>query len=211
MDARERNNASRHMTFKRLKRWMLPAAGGMLGAVVGPLLFGGPPAIVAGAGLGATTGIALAWLLSDDSLSATWQRVAHMLVRIAFVLIVVTVIYGLVAGALTVVLYRPEVNWETYNRLYQIQGLGMLFVWILSLPALLTGVWYGSRRRWPQAGPWFLVFFGPVLLFVAGDGLTPHMEIPWHQVVHSLFGTLPLTVLYALALRKWNPAIVRFG
>ncbi len=198
------------MVFEKLKWWVLAPAGGILGAILGPISFGGPPAAVAGAGLGAFTGIALAWLLSNESLSATWEQTAHTLARIAFVLVVVTVIYGLVAGTLTVVLYRPEADQESYNRLYQVQGLGMLFVWILSLPALLTGVWYTVRRRWSQATPWFLVFFGPVLVFVLGDGLTPHLEIPWHQLIHTLFGALPLAVLYTFALRKWNPAIVRF-
>lgn len=196
------------MAFKKPKWWVLGPAGGILGAILGPISFGGPPAVVAGAGLGAATGIALAWLLAKESLSATWERRVYTLARIAFVLVVVTVIYGLVAGTLTVVLYRPEVDW--YNRLYQVQGLGMLFVWILSLPGLLTGIWYGLRRRWSQAMPWFLVFFGPVLVFVVGDGLTPHLEIPWHQLVHTLLGALPLAVLYTLALRKWNPTIVRF-
>ncbi len=198
------------MAFKKPKWWILGPAGGILGAILGPISFGGPPAVVAGAGLGTFAGIALAWLLSNESLSATWEQTAHTLARIAFALVVVTVIYGLVAGTLTVVLYRPEADQESYNRLYQVQGLGMLFVWILSLPALLTGVWYAVRRRWSQASPWFLVFFGPVLVFVLGDGLTPHLEIPWHQLVHTLFGALPLAVLYTFALRKWNPAIVRF-
>lgn len=198
------------MVSKRPKWWAFPPVGGILGAVLGPISFGGPPAVVAGAGLGAFTGIALAWLLSNESLSATWEQTAHTLARIAFVLLVVTVIYGLVAGTLTVVLYRPGVDSEFYNRLYQVQGLGMLFVWILSLPGLLTGIWYAVRRRWSQATPWFLVFFGPVLVFVVGDGLTPHLEIPWHQLVHTLFGALPLAVLYTFALRRWNPAIVGF-
>lgn len=198
------------MVFKRPKWWLFGPAGGILGAILGPISFGGPPAVVAGAGLGAFTGIALAWLLSNESLSATWEQRAHTLARIAFVLLVVTVFYGLVAGTLAVVLYRPEVDQESYNYLYQIQGLSMLFIWILSLPALLTGVWYAVRRRWSQATPWLLVFFGPVLVFVVGDGLTPHLEIPWHQLVHTLFGALPLAVLYTFALRKWNPTIVRF-
>ncbi len=116
----------------KLKWWVLGPTGGILGAILGPISFGGPSAAVAGAGLGAFTGIALAWLLSNESLSATWEQTAHMLARIAFVLLVVTVIYGLVAGTLTVMLYRPEADQESYNRLYQIQGLGMLFVWILA-------------------------------------------------------------------------------
>lgn len=194
----------------KLKWWVLAPAWGILGAILGPISFGGLSAVVAGAGLGAFTGIALAWLLSNESLSATWEQRAHTLARIAFALLVATAIYGLVAGTLTVVLYRPEADQESYNRFYQVQGLGMLFVWILSLPGLLTGIWYAVRRRWSQAAPWFLVFFGPVLVFVVGDGLTPHLEIPWHQLVHTLFGALPLAVLYMFALRRWNPAIVRF-
>ncbi len=198
------------MVLDRLKWWALAPAGGILGAMLGPISFGGATAAVAGAGLGAFTGIVLAWLLSNESLPAIWEERARTLARITFALLIITVIYGLVAGTLTVVLYRSGADHEFYNRLYQIQGLGMLFVWILSLPGLLTGIWYAVRRRWSQATPWFLVFFGPVLVFVLGDGLTPHLEIPWHQLVHTLFGALPLAVLYGFALHKWNPAIVRF-
>ena len=172
-------------------------------------MFVGSTAAAAGAGLGICTGIALAWILSNESLSATWEQTARTFARVAFVLLVVTIVYGLAAGILTVLLYRSEAEQEFYNRLYQIQGWGMLFVRILSLPCLLTGIWYAVRRSWSQAG-YGLAFFGPVLVFILGAGLTPYLEIPWHQLVHTLFGALPLAVLYTLALRKWNPPINRF-
>ncbi len=75
--------------------------------------------------------------------------------------------------------------------------------------SLLVGAWHCVRRHWSEGASRLLAFFGPFIVLVVGDGLTPHLEIPWHQLVHTLFGSAPLTVLYLLALRKWRPALTR--
>lgn len=192
-----------------LKRWALAPAAGIGGAVLGSALFGGAPSLVIGALLGVTTGAALIWLLSQDFLSSAWIDWAMTLARIALVLLMVTVAYGVVAGALIAVFFQHEASFEVYNRFYQLQGLMMLLIWLCGSPCLLIGVWYGLRRQWPQARFWLGLFFGPVLVFIVGEGLTPHLEIRWHQFVHTFFGLLPLAVLYYFALRRWHPNIIR--
>lgn len=80
------------MVFQKLKWWVLALASGILGAFLGPILFGGSTAAAAGAGLGICTGIALAWILSNESLSAAWEQTARTFARVAFVLLVVTIV-----------------------------------------------------------------------------------------------------------------------
>ncbi len=172
-------------------------AGPTWGAVVGPL------AVL----------LALPRLLAEYRSPAApatlWPRWADHLARVAWRLLAVTMVYGLIAGTVVVLAWRPGGSAAAYNWPYRIQGLALLLVLVLSIPSLLVGVWDSLRgRRAPGAGR-LLAFFGPLIVLVIGDGLTPHLEIPWHQLVHTLFGSAPLTVLYLLALRKWRPTLTR--
>jgi len=55
-----------------------------------------------------------------------------------------------------------------------------------------------------------LEFFGPLIVFVVDEGLTPHFEIPWHPIAHTSLGALPHAVVCRLTLRKSHPSILPF-
>jgi hypothetical protein len=190
------------------KRWLILPALMLLGVVLGPALAGGTPGVIGGAVVGAITGLLLIWVLTTKALSSTWLYRVHRSAQLAYVLLLLVGVYGLIAGTLTVLLWQPGASWDAFNRPYQLQGIGMLLVLLLSLPALVTAAWYASHRDWQAARQFFLAFAGPVLVFVIGDGLTPHLEIPWHHLAHTLSGLLPMMVLYTLALRKWYPSLL---
>ena len=96
-----------------------------------------------------------------------------------------------------------------------------------SLPSLAIGSWDLLRNRRGQAAARLLAFFGPLLVVLGAEGLVSHFvfgcavtgwacpdgdfTIRWHQLHHTLVAGLPLTLLYGLALRRWRPALVRFG
>ena len=157
--------------------------------------------------------LSLAGLLQEYRLSAAqatlWQRWADRLARVARGVLIATIAFGLLAGTAIVLVWRPGGNWEAYNWPYRVQGVALLVVVILGIPSLLVGAWDGMRGRRAQGAGRLLAFFGPLIVLVVGEGLTPHREIPWHQLVHTLFGSAPLTVLYLVALRRWHPALAR--
>lgn len=196
------------MRTGNLKRWLLLPVLVLLGVVLGPVLAGGMQGVVGGAVVGAIISTLLIWIHSSKTLSSTWLYWVHRSARLAYILLLMVGVYGIIAGALTVLLWQPGASWEAFNRPYQLQGIGMLLVLLLSIPALVTAAWYASHRVWRAAWQFFLAFIGPVLVFVIGDGLTPHLEIPWHHLAHTLSGLLPMMVLYTLALRKWHPSLL---
>ncbi len=184
--------------------------GTAAGTVAGLAAAGGAYGAAAGAVLGAMVGAGWLWLTSSSSRRPRFERLADSLARVALLLLVVTIAFGLLAGTAIVIVWRPNVDWQVYNRPYEIQGLGMLLILGLSLPSLLLGAWHSLRGRRQDGAPRLLAFFGPLIVFVVGEGLTPHLEIPWHQIVHTFFGALPLAVVYWFTLRKWHPSILPF-
>ncbi len=172
-------------------------AGPTWGAVVGPL--------------GLLLGLAslLQEYRSPAAPATLWQRWADRLARVASRMLIATMVLGLIAGMVVVLAWRPGGDATAYNWPYRVQGLALLIVLILGIPSLLVGARDGIRGRWAPGASRLLAFVGPLIVLVVGEGLTPHLEIPWHQLVHTLFGSAPLTVLYLLALRKWHPALTR--
>ncbi len=191
---------------------------GILAVMAALLVFAAAFVVMAGPTWGAVVGplavlLALPSLLSEyrapAAPSTLWPRWADRLARVVWRLLAVTMVYGLIAGTVVVLAWRPGGSAAAYNWPYRIQGLALLLVLVLSIPSLLVGAWHCVRRHWSEGASRLLAFFGPLIVLVVGDGLTPHLEIPWHQLVHTLFGSAPLTVLYLLALRKWRPALTR--
>ncbi len=115
-------------------------------------------------------------------------------------------------------------------------GYGLAIV--LGVPSVVAGGWDLLQGRWAAGGRRLLAFAGPVLV-VVGTELVPHLVSPclpaelgaawvpgacerhpvhgwdiedrWHALDHALVGALPMAALYRLALRRWRPAIARFG
>ncbi len=193
--------------ISQAKRQMLaPAVGALAGAALGAVAAGGILGAIGGALVGALAGVTWVALRSSAVRAAALRRYADRLARAALVALGVTALYGLVAGTLVVLVWRPDGDWERYNWPYLIQQLLMLLVFLLSLPSLLAGssdLLQGRRREGMRR---LLAFFGPLIVFIVGDGLTPHLEIPWHQLAHTALGSAPLTLLYWFAFQRWHPA-----
>ena len=155
------------------------------------------------------------------------SRWADRLARLASLTLVAMVALGLLAGSVVALIHRPEVDWTVYNIPYMIQNLGYLLVLALSLPSLVVGAWDLFRGRWARGTGGLLAFVGPLLVILGSEGLVSHgllgcavmtwacadgdFTVRWHQLHHTLVAGLPLAALYWLALRRWRPAIARFG
>ena len=156
-----------------------------------------------------------------------WRRWADRLAWLAWVVLATATTFGLLAGATIAIVHRPEVDWSAYDGPFALQKLGYLLVLALSLPSLAVGSWDLLRGRRAQVAARLLAFFGPLLVVLGAEGLVSHFvfgcavtgwacpdgdfTIRWHQLHHTLVAGLPLTLLYGLALRRWRPALVRFG
>ena len=117
--------------------------------------------------------------------------------------------------------------------------LGYLLAILLGLPSLLAEAWDVLRGRGAVGVRRWLAFVGPLVVFV-GTEILPHLLNPcgipyalgsrelagfcattpawgadvkerYHLLDHAQGGALPLAALYWLALRRWRPAIARFG
>jgi hypothetical protein len=187
----------------------IAAAAGVtvLGAALGAPLFGGAQGMVIGAVLGGVFAFGLRAVLSRQSLSDRFQERTQALARLALLLLIVSVFYGLAAGASTVALWTSESDWRAFNALHQVQTLAMLAVALAAAPSLFEGIWRLTRGQRKSAARAALVFFGPVIAFLVGDGLTPHLELPWHQLAHTALGLLPMTALHWYALCRWYPEV----
>ena len=157
--------------------------------------------------------------------SAGWQRGADRLARGGFLMLTITIAFGLIARTAIVIVWQPDVDWTVYNRPYQIQGLGFLLVLLLSLPSLLAGAWDYLRGRWGQGSGRLLAFLGPAVVVVGTEGLVSHgllgcnvtpwacpvgdFDARWHQFHHTLVAGLPLALLYWLLLRRYGPSLAR--
>lgn len=116
--------------------------------------------------------------------------------------------------------------------------VGYLLVVLMGSPSLLIGARDILVGRRDVGGRRFLVFFGPLLVFI-GMELVPHALSPclfasvesnplsvlcepmehdpaevdlanrWHAIHHTVVGALPMTALYWRALRRWRPDVVR--
>ncbi|MDP9313915.1 MAG: hypothetical protein M3R24_24060 [Chloroflexota bacterium] len=190
-----------------LGKWVLICmVSVVVGAALGAVLIGGVLGGLLGTVAGPLIGTALARVASRGSPPAGWQHRAQRLTRSSLLLLVIVTLYGFAAGLFVAFLSRPGFAWD--NLLIQLQDAGYFLVLILSLPSLFVGAWYVLRRKWWEAGMWLFPFVGPLLVFFVGQGLTPHLDGRLHQLVHTVVGTLPLTVVYALALRKWHPSVI---
>ncbi|MDQ3044082.1 MAG: hypothetical protein M3R06_02870 [Chloroflexota bacterium] len=112
-------------------------------------------------------------------------------------------------------------------------GYGLAF--LLGAPSALTGVWSIVRGRWSLGWRSLLVFVGP-LLFIIGTEIVPHVVNPClvadlvgedlpglcertesgadiagrgHALYHTLVGALPMLALYAWALLRWRPKVLK--
>ncbi len=196
------------MLTRELAKWMFVCILGLVvGAALGAVLLGGLPGLLLGALSAPLAGIALMRVMSHESPPTAWHHRAARFARIALMLLFAVSLYGLMAGIVVAVAWRPVLGWD--NLLLQLQDGGYMLVLVLSLPSLFVGLWYALRGQWREGVQWLFPFVGPFIVFFVGQGLTPHLDGRLHQLVHTLSGSLPLTVLYYVALRKWHPSIIR--
>jgi len=79
---------------------------------------------------------------------------------------------------------------------------------LIHLPRALQQL---KNKSWKQAIIRTGLVLGPAFVFVGSDGLVSHLlwwgpiseTDRYHILHHSLFGGVPLTLLYGLALRRW--------
>ncbi len=155
--------------------------------------------------------------LSPPATQTTWQRWAGRLARFAFLFLVVTIIFGLIAGVVVAIAWRPDVHWTVWNLPYQFQSTAFLLVLVLSLPSLLVGTWDCVLGRWGEGASRLLAFVG-LFIVIFGTEVGSHLlilcdSIPGlckdgdiyvrtHQLHHTLVAGMPLTLLYWFALRR---------
>lgn len=182
--------------------------GLLVGVMLGSAVLGGMRGVVIGAFLGPPIGIGFITVVAAPAPPLNWQRWAARLAGIGFVILSIAAVYGLVAGVVTVLLWQPGMRW--HDLLLQIQDTAYMLAILLGLPSLFVGAWYIVRRQRGKGLMWLLPFLGPLIVLVVGQGLTPHLESRWHQFVHTISGSLPLALLYGIALRKWHPSRISF-
>jgi len=138
--------------------------------------------------------------------------IENRLVRQSLVLLALAVVYGTAAGAVVTMYYEVVPNMGVIDdRLGSVQAV--LFVLaagsgLIHLPRALQQL---VNKSWRQAIIQAFLFLGPAFVFVGSDGLVSHLlwwgpisdTNRYHILHHSLFGGVPLTLLYGLALRRW--------
>lgn len=113
--------------------------------------------------------------------------------------------------------------------------LGYVVATLFGVPALLKWFWSVSRGEAAEGQRGWLMFFGPLLVFV-GVEVLPHVVSPcalayltdrsslpaictlsqhgvdigdqWHALSHGAAGALPMTALLRLALKRWKPEVL---
>lgn len=140
------------------------------------------------------------------------ERRAGPVTRLPLALLVLSVVYGISAGAYVTMYYDvvPDMAGRE-DALFTVQYL-LYFAAIASgLPQLLGGLWdirSGLRR---QGLVRLLAFVGPLVVFLGAEGLVAHM-LWWnpisdtdrfHLLHHTVTAGAPLTALYAWALWRW--------
>ncbi len=110
------------------------------------------------------------------------------LARWSSITITLAVIFGVVSGAAIVVIWRPEVSWETYNVPFIITGLGYMLAVLLGLPNFLAGLWSFARARWKQGAKRITFFIGPGLILFGMEGVS-HYLVPCGLVNALGWGT----------------------
>jgi len=140
------------------------------------------------------------------------------LTRFVALLLVAAALYGVFAGAHVTMYYNlvPNMGART-DTLGAPLGLAFLAAVMLSLAHLPLAAWdaRGGRRR--AAALRLFAFMGPLVVVLGAEGLVAHFlwwggisdTDRYHLLHHSLTTALPLSVAYALVMRRaWQPAIL---
>ncbi|MDQ4075189.1 MAG: complement resistance protein TraT [Chloroflexota bacterium] len=171
----------------------------------GKLAMGGLQGALWGMVVGSALSVLWYWLDLGIYPLRAWRLWIDGLARLARLLLALAVAVGLLAGTAVVLAWRRGAHLP--YPAYESQVALLLVAVFLGLPSLLAAV-YDLRSRPHEARGRLLAFVGPLLVFIVGEGLTPHLDEPWHQLGHTLMGGLPLTLLYWFAFRRWHPSVV---
>lgn len=140
------------------------------------------------------------------------ERYDERLPRYGLVIVVLAVGYGIAAGAYVAMYYDVVAGMDGRE-----DGLaaGLIALYVLAaalgLPELPLALWDLRHGLLRQGLVRSLAFAGPLAVLLGADGLVAH-RLGWapisgsdrfHLLHHSLVAGAPLTVLYALALRRW--------
>jgi hypothetical protein len=143
----------------------------------------------------------------------TWET---RLTRFIAVVLVAAAIYGVMAGAHVTMYYNfvPSMD-AREDTLYNVMGMTFMAAIVLSLAHLPLAAWDLKGGRWRAAAMRAFAFVGPVIVGLGAEGLISHFlwwggisdTDRYHLLHHSVTTALPLSVLYALVIRRaWQPA-----
>jgi len=138
------------------------------------------------------------------------------LTRFVALLMLAAAVYGVLAGAHVTMYYDLVANMDAReDTLYSVMGMAFLAAIVLSLAHLPLAAWDARHGRWRAAALRLFAFIGPVIVGLGAEGLISHFlwwaaisaTDRYHLLHHALTTALPLSVLYALAMRRlWQPA-----
>ncbi|HJS29751.1 MAG TPA: hypothetical protein VJ768_09025 [Anaerolineales bacterium] len=136
----------------------------------------------------------------------------NRLTRLAFVLLALGVVYGIVAGAAVTMYYdlTPDMG-RREDSLGSVQQILFLLAVLIGFTHLPFAVWDLMHGLWRQASMRALVIFGPIVVFLGTEGLISHYlwwgpisdTDRYHLLHHTVIAGLPLLLCYWLALRFW--------
>ena len=110
------------------------------------------------------------------------------LARWSSIVLTLAVVFGVGSGTVIAIIWRPDVNWETYNLPFVITAFGYILAVLLGLPNFLAGLWSFVRARWKQGLQQLVFFIGPVVMLFGMEGVS-HYLVPCGLVNALGWGT----------------------
>ncbi len=110
------------------------------------------------------------------------------LARLSSLILTLAVVFGVGSGIVIAIIWRPDVNWETYNVPFVITAFGYMLAVLLGLPNFLAGLWSLIHARWGQGLKQIFFFVGPVVILFGMEGVS-HYLVPCGLVNALGWGT----------------------
>jgi hypothetical protein len=117
-------------------------------------------------------------------MSSHITRLARLSVR----LLIATLVFGVVAGLVIVLIWRRDVNWTVYNIPILIVTFGYLGAILFALPAFFLGIYNLMRGQWAVGLRRIMVLAGVVTVFLGAE-LFSHYLVPCDLVMGWGWGT----------------------